>query len=80
MQCDAFLYVRTKKNGNRVVSKIIIQKKSLVDLERRLNELQSLANEKGWSNIQNRSEPPRTFGTFFLEYLFKSHLIQLIFF
>ena len=52
-------------NGNRDVNKIIIQKKSLVDLERRLNELQSLANEKGWSKIQNRLEPPRTFGTFF---------------
>ena len=49
------------------VNKIIIQKKSLVDLERRLNELQSLANEKGWSKIQNRLEPPGTFETFFLE-------------
>ena len=57
-------------------AKIIIQKKSLVDLERRLNELQSLANEKGWSKKQNRSEPSRPFGTFFFEYLFKSHLIQ----
>ena len=54
--CHAFLtdFLRLLGCQDIIVetNEIIIQKKSLVDLERRLNELQSLANEKGWSNIQ----------------------------